>query len=120
MKTVDATVILIKDAEDARAYLRSVGVKAPSLHPRVRSESTRDRWNGWNYAKAAGVDDEGYPVVIESWHFASGGVDFSGQWANQGGRLGSIAFDEFRWPIRVFHAKAIIVHPEHTPTEETA
>lgn len=119
MKTLQAqTAILLKDSEDAKAYLRSIGVKGPTLHPRVHSESTRDRWNGWNYAMAVGVDDEDYPVMIESWHFASGNTDFSSKWASDSGVLGSIAFENFHWPIKVFPAKAIIQHPEHTPTEE--
>ena len=120
MRTTDTTVILLEDEKQAKQYLRSVGVKGPSLHPRVASEFTRDRWNGWNYAIAAGVDAEGYPVIIESWHFASGHTDFSSKWGSDSGVLGSIVFKNFHWPIRVFHAKAIIQHPEHTPTEETA
>jgi hypothetical protein len=120
MKTVEVTAVLLKDEADAKAYLRSLGTKAPSLHPRVHSESTRDRWNGWNFTKASGIDAEGYPVKIAAHHYASGWTDFSGQTADQMGRLGSIAFDGFRWPITVFPAKAIILHPDHTPTEETA
>jgi hypothetical protein len=117
MRTVQVTAILLESEAEAKQYLRSIGVKGPSLHPRVASESTRDRWNGWNFAKAAGIDADGYPVKIASHHYASGWTDFSGQTADQMGRLGSIAFDGFRWPITVFHAKAIILHPEHTPTD---
>lgn len=119
MRTEQATVIVLDSEAEAKQYLRGIGTKGPSLHPRVITESTRDRWNGWNYTKAVGIDAEGYPVRIEMWHFASGWSDFSGQTRDQNSRLGSIAFDEFHWPITVFHAKALILHPEHTPTEET-
>lgn len=120
MRTTDVTVVVLQNEAEAKAYLRSVGVKGPSLHPRVHSESTRDRWNGWNFAKAAGIDAEGYPLRIAAHHYASGWTDFSGQTTDQMSRLGSIAFDGFRWPIMVFPAKAIILHPEYTPTEETS
>lgn len=119
MKTLQATVTVLANEAEAKQYLLNVGVRGPSLHPRVSTPDSRDRWNGWNHAKTIGIDAEGYFVEIESWHFASGGrVDFSGEWNGRGSRLGSIAFDGFNWPIQVFPAIAIIMHPEYTPTQE--
>lgn len=113
------TVTVLENADEVKQYLRDVGVKGPSLHPNANSPETRDRWNGWNHAKTIGIDAEGNFVEIESWHFASGHDDFSGKWNASGGRLGSIAFDDFVWPIQVFPALPIIRHPEYTPKEES-
>lgn len=118
MKTLPATVTVLENEEQAKQYLRAVGVRGPSLHPRAITPVTRDRWNGWNHARTVGIDAENHFVDIESWHFASGFTDFSGSHNGRGGRLGSIAFDGFHWPIQVFPALPIINHPEYTPQEE--
>lgn len=115
METTTATVTILQNAEEAKRYLLDVGVQGPSLHPYVGSDDHWKRWNGWNHAKACGVDAEGRLVEMESWHFAAGGVDYSTSRNGGMGSLGSLAFQGFCWPIQVFPAIAVIRHPEYTP-----
>lgn len=118
MKTLQATVTVLGNEAEAKKFLLDVGVQGPSLHPRVATESTRHRWNGWNYTKTMGVMADNRFVEIEAWHFAFGRVDFSVAINGGMGHLGTGAFDKIHWPIQVFPAIPIISHPEFTPTKE--
>ncbi len=118
MKTIAVIATVLENEAEAKKFLRDVGVRAPSLHPHVGSPDAWKRWNGWNHAKAIGTDADGGFVEIESWHFASGSVDYSVSANGSGSRLSTGAFNDVRWPIQVFPAIAIIRHPEHTPSNE--
>jgi hypothetical protein len=114
MKLHTVTLSVLENEDDAKKFLLAVGVQGPSLHPRANPPFARDRWNGWNYAKTMGVDARDRFVMIESWHFATERVDFSVSINGGTGRLGGF-FDEIRWPVQAFPARAIIQYPEHTP-----
>lgn len=120
MTTVSVELTVLKNADEAREFLLAAGVKGPSLHPRASLDvNTRERWNGWNHAVISGADANGGYIVVESWHFAMGRVDFSVRCMGQDGHatLGNGCFDPVQWPITVFPAVAHIRHPEHTPVD---
>jgi len=118
-ETHGGALAYIADSDDMRAHLEKAGVVGPSLHPKVRSESHHDRWNGWNTAVATGVDTEGRPIVVDTWYFASGSIHHSYGLAGRGPSLMSKdAFDLVAYPALMFAAYADIRHPEHTPKKE--
>jgi hypothetical protein len=104
------TTVTVETPEALEAHLLAAGVKGPSLHPDADSDDTYKRWNGWNLARAVGLDAHGQFVTAEVWEFARGHRDWE---AN--GRLAGNPHRDLAYPLEVLPALPVIRHPEHTP-----
>ena len=111
------TTVTIPDADAAREHLLAAGTQGPSLHPYVGSDDRMKRWNGWNWAKASGVDANGEPMVLEAMIHAAGGVGWTSTPRSLLSHNHQEAWRDIAFPLEMLPAVSVILHPEHTPKD---
>jgi len=111
------TTVTIPDADAAREHLLAVGTKAPTLHPHVNSDDPWERWNGWNKTRAAGMDANGEPLLLEAKHYAAGGTGYASVPVNLLSDDHNDAWSEIAFPLEMLPAVSVILAPEHTPKD---